>query len=319
MLGFMAQLSHRSLLAAIAAFASEARIYWIGAVTSSFVAAVLVVSSAYIVLTVNSQTTPAPGLFVAAGILIWAILAIPIACFIAWRKKADMLQDAEALLFDKERVVAEQNNARGLLQNELDRERSRNTPNLHAAILQVATATATGERVEGGPRETLGTIFIATLTVSNHPPCAPSVADNWLLLCFSDFVGPQVYSYGVFSAEVIPSDVGKDYLHADNIYDKLKPRPLPAGGAETGYFFVLFRDKNQADLAGNKFQICFTDVIGNWVRAEAQMPDVGSSDKPQFYTPGMIFTRPKVTPKKPLAEGTYRARGDGTYAEVRET
>ena len=57
--------------------------------TGSFMAAVIVVVGAYVSMAVNPQTHPAVGLYVAYGLLLWAVLSIVLACFFTWQKKYD--------------------------------------------------------------------------------------------------------------------------------------------------------------------------------------------------------------------------------------
>jgi hypothetical protein len=164
----------------------------------------------------------------------------------------------------------EEHNRRVATQQELERVRNDNAPNLIGSIDQVVVA----------PDSKVGARIFLILSIRNIG--APSIAERYTLIVES--------SGQTFSGEntQIPDKVrlegsgglGVTVHKGDAMYEKTL-KPIPRGGMERGWLHFVFRGIPMGLLEGKKMTVGFVDVSGR----EYSVSHEGKSEpgEPMYY------------------------------------
>ena len=208
---------------------------------------------------------------VLGGFLIWAM-------FMAWRDQR-VLAVTSTASFDSKCA-------------ELDAERARNTPDLHAQIDEIAMGT--------DPEHPNGTAVFLTVSVRNLG--APSVAEQWhfdvTIPGKGVFRGWGIHTLGSF---VFQHSSGEPLLFkgSEAIQEKTAI-PIPTGGMVRGFLLGIIQGvlKDQAFHEGTKIEVFYADVKGTELRTERTMGPEKTG--PMFY-PGLKreVAPPVVPPVRP--------------------
>ncbi|MEA2786297.1 MAG: hypothetical protein QOF71_2401 [Candidatus Eremiobacteraeota bacterium] len=248
------------------------------------------------------------------------MLAVSAACFIAWRKKADALRECEGVITAKESELNEKGSLIVSLRSDLNQELQKNTPNLQATIDATITGTLSGTVIATGEPADFGTFVLAVVTVRNRPPCAPSIAEYWVAILHKDGCESETYTPMIFPQDVVTGTMqdGRqlEFLQRDTIYDKTKPQPLPIGGSQTGYLYVLFEGRSQSDLTGCTLEVRFTDVLGKPTSATTTLMDYALAGP--MHIPGITLSRPTTPAVRPTTAPKWVLSDDGQW-KTRDT